>query len=405
MKGNNLFILFNIGIFILILETSHAWIFWNVSSSFRAMMYVTIFVVGLLYYYGHRNKCNKSNYYTLAAMLLFIANIFKTESSFLGMGQVLLYIVLLWFVMVLPIEQKKEILKFQTKFLALLLIVSFAAWVAHLYYPMPYTEIQRSGYEHLPSAHNYYFFITTYMGLLDYRFHSIFLEPGHLGCIISFFVLANQFNFRNKYVLILSILLLFTLSLAGFVIFFIGFLLYSFSYNRNSKIFRRLCVGGLLFLGIWLFGVYYNGGNNYVNERIVERLQYDEDTDDIVGNDRYTEVMDRAFEQVASSSDVFGGISISDYRHFREIAGNGAGIKLWIIQKGIFGAFVLFLGYYFIACGSRNKRWAMFMLLVYVISSYQRMYFFWTSYLIPFICGSALPFFTKKTNNKINTIL
>lgn len=398
MKGNNLFILFNIAIFILILETSHAWMFWNISSVFRATMYVTIFVVGLLYYYEQRNKCNRSHYYALAAVLLFIANVFKTESSFLGMGQVLLYMIILWFVMVLPVEQKKEILHFQSKFLALLLIVSFAAWVVHYFYPLSFTEINRIGFEHLPPSHNYYYFITSHFGLLDYRFHSIFLEPGHLGCIISFFVLANQFNFKNKYVLILSFVMLFTLSLAGYVIYFAGFLFYSIAKKKDSAYLRKIIIIGALFAGIWLFGTYYNDGDNYVNERIIERLQYDEDSGDIVGDNRYTEKMDRTFDQTIYSNNFLFGVSVSYYRHFREIAGNGAGIKLWIIQKGIIGALILFMGYFFIARGSRNRRWAMLMLFVYVISSYQRMYFYWASYLIPFICGSVLPFFIKKNN-------
>ena len=103
------------------------------------------------------------------------------------------------------------------------------------------------------------------MGLLDYRFHSIFLEPGHLGCIIAFFVMANQYNFKNRYVLIMSIVLLFTLSLAGYVLFYIGFLVYFINKSKDTGKFRRIVAVGVVFIGIWLFGTYYNGGDNYVN--------------------------------------------------------------------------------------------------------------------------------------------
>lgn len=403
MKKNIHFLLFNIGIFILILDTSYAWMFWNISSITRALLYVTIFVIGFLYFQKQKSKCRKSVFFILAVIFLFLAHVMKTGSSFLGIAQVLLYMILMWFVMVLPVNQKNEMLVFQTKITAILLLISFIAWIAHYFYPLPYTEIQRSGFDYLRPAQNYVLFITSSKGLLDYRFHSIFLEPGHLGMIISFLVIANQFNFKNKYVLILSILLLFTLSLAGFVIFFIGFLLYSLTQNRKSKVIRWMLGGGLAFLGIWLFGIYYEGGDNYVNVRFVERLQYDEDTGSIAGDKRYTEEIERTFDKTINSSDALFGISIINYRHFRETAGDGAGIKLWIIQRGIIGTLVLFLGYYFIARGSRNRRWAMLMLLVYAISSYQRMYFFWASYLIPFICGSALPLFQNKNSKNILT--
>lgn len=402
MKDNKLTLL-NAAIFSLILETSNAWMFWNISTSFRAVMYVAIFCIGLLNFQVHGNNNRRNGYFVLAAVFLFLAHVMKTGASFFGVAQMLLYSMIMWLVMVLPISKKKEILNFQTKYLSLLLVLSFAAWIVHYFYSLPFSFIKRPGYEHLPPAHNYYLFITTSVGLLDYRFHSIFLEPGHLGCIITFFAMANQFDFKNRYVLIMSILTLFTLSLAGYVLFFIGFLFHLKNESRNTKIFKRLSAVGIVLGGIWFFGIYYNGGDNYVNERVMERLQYDEETGTIAGDNRYTDVMDRAFEQTIYSSNALLGMPISQYRNFRENAGSGSGIKLWIIQKGIIGALMLFLGYYFIAKGSSNRRWAMLIFLLYVISSYQRMYFFWASYLIPFICGSALPLLTQQLNTKHKT--
>ena len=400
MKGNRVIsLLFKIGIFILVLETAHAWLFWYLGTSLKALLYFIIFILGYSICQKQKRYYKSSEFYIIAVFFLFIAHVMKTGSSLLGIGEELLYILIMWLVMVQPIDQKREILDFQTKFLALLLLVSFGAWVVHFFVQLPYSEIRRPGFEHLPSAHNYYFFITTYMGLLDYRFHSIFLEPGHLGCIISFFVIANQFDFKNKYVVILSVILLFTLSLAGFVIFFIGFIFYSLNRNKNKTNLMRIVGISLVFLGIWLFGVYYNGGDNYVNERVIERLEYDEETGDIAGDNRYTEAMERTFEKTIHSGDVLFGMPIEQFRVFRETAGNGAGIKIWIIQKGIVGALMLFLGYFFVAKGSTNRRWAMFILLVYAISSYQRMYFFWAGYLIPFICGTAMPFFTRQNKS------
>ncbi len=396
MKDKLLFVLFNIGILLLILETSHAWMFWNINSSERALMYIAIFGVGLLFFQKQKKNRNRNNYFVLAVVFLFLANAMKTGASLLGMAQMLLYIMIMWFVMVSPLDVKKTILSFQTKFLALFLVFSFVAWVIHFIYPLPYTEIQILDFEHIPPTQNYYLFVISTSVFVDYRFHSVFIEPGHLGCILSFFIIANQFDFKNKYVLIMSIILVFTLSLAGYVIFFIGFLFYTIYKNKDSAILRKILAIGLVLLGIWIFGSRYNNGDNMLNELVVERLLYDEETGTIAGDNRYSDIMDRKFKQTITSTDVFFGIPVSQYKIFRENAGNGAGIKLWIIQKGIVGALLLFLGYFFIAKGSSNKRWAMFMLLVYVISSYQRMYFFWASYLIPFICGSTLPLLSRK---------
>ena len=135
-------------------------------------------------------------------------------------------------------RDKKLVLDFQTKALTILLSVSFVSWVTNLFYSFPSLgEIFRfSGEDATAGWENHIFFIVSSYHSLDIRFHAFFLEPGHLGVILAFFIFANQYDYRKESIIILSIILLFTMSLAGYILYLVGFiLLYFNSSNKKNK--------------------------------------------------------------------------------------------------------------------------------------------------------------------------
>ena len=91
---------------------------------------------------------------------------------------------------------------------------------------LPFTYVDNSdlGY----TGNNYYLFVVDHDIVYFPRFRSIFAEPGHLTMGIIPLLFANRFNLKNKFVVILLLIEIFTFSLAGFVLIFVSLLLLLF---------------------------------------------------------------------------------------------------------------------------------------------------------------------------------
>ena len=62
----------------------------------------------------------------------------------------------------------------------------------------------------------------------------------------------------------------------------------------------------------------------------------------------------------------------------------GAGYKLYVMQKGIIGILLVLLAYFYIYRYSGDKRLTLGLLLVYIAAFWQRAYPFWYSWLVIF---------------------
>lgn len=383
MKRNLQFLIFNFGLFLIILQTSNAWFFWDVSPIILILIYALTLLSGIWIFKKLECEKIKQNYASAAVLLLVLSVIWRSNITILGVGYIAFYYTIIWIIISLPDLEKSQILYFQTKFLAFIISISLLAWIIHFFYPVPsFGLIQRQGYESLYS--NSFLYIAKYKYEIDIRFSSIFLEPGHLGTILALFLMANKFDYRKKEVKVFTLALLFSLSLAGYVLWVIGQLLIVFSQDRISNFLRKMLLSLFLFYGFYIVIINYDGGNNYINNRVLSRLETDESEYEY-GGDRTTDDMKFMFNRAISDGTILVGMPNNKYSKIA--ADSSAGIVRYLIQKGIIGAVLMFGGYFVIARGSCNRKWAMLLFLYYVISSYQRTYFYWASYLIPFICG------------------
>ena len=386
MQRSRIFTLFNIGLFLIILSTSNAWMFWHTSTMMSAMLNICALLLGWWYLSKHNYLRNRSRKIIPACFFLIIAFLWNSEASLLGVGYLLIYVALWGVVMSYNSDGKNNILQFQTKALALFLTISLVAWLVNFVYPLPNGGyISRDG-NIISYTTNYYLFISS--GILDIRFRSVFLEPGHLGCITAFFILVNRFDFRKKEVVALTVVLFFTLSFAGYVLFVMGYALNTFNTNKLSKTVSRLFIGLLVLVIGAQISTTYNGGRNDVNEKIIERIS--PEGEGYEKNQRYTQIMESKLIDMVSSGEIIMGLSNSDYMKFRN-DDTSAGLIPYLIHKGILGTLCLFLGYLIIALDSKYRKWAICVFILYCFSFFQRTYFSWASYLIPFICGTALP--------------
>jgi len=304
----------------------------------------------------------------------------------------LLRIIIIAIIILLNDKIKNDLFQFLTKSFSVILAISVFSWILFLIgIPIPYFETVFGDEQYL--FRNYYFFLYNHMDdLLPVpRFSSIFLEPGQLGMMTSFFLCANRFELKRKEVLVIFVATVFTFSLAAYVLLLISASVYLTLYSK--KPIRNFILWGSFLLLFYSFFSNYNNGDNVINSYILERLQ--SDNGKIAGDNRFSEEMDFYFKRFINSNDFALGIGSVQYEKL--FLGANAGYKVFLIQYGIFGTLLIFLFYLMVVLGKPTKMaWILF--LVYILCFLQAAYPLWECELILFI--TAIPFF-KFNNQKV----
>lgn len=249
------------------------------------------------------------------------------------------------------------------------------------YFSLPGIPIQMGdGRDDSYYFYNYYIFLDRIM-IESNRFQSIFLEPGYLGTMLALMLYANKFNWHSWYNWILLAGLVFSQSLAGYATFAIGYLLYQGV--QGFSIMKY--VVPLFFLSLFVYSMqYYNNGDNYINHNILERLT-DESNDKYIfkGSIRTDDYTSQIFHDAFSSGDLLFGIN-------KDLPIDGAGYRIFFLQKGIISALLYFFAYRGMALMTQNRKYSLFFLLLIVITFWQAAYPFSYSWIIPFLLGILL---------------
>lgn len=289
-------------------------------------------------------------------------------------------------------NRKNDLLQFVTKWFGIIMVVSLGTYIIWLFIrfaPFGILEHPFGYYNH----YNFIFFVLPKSSALITRFSGPFIEPGHLGMISVFIIYANKFDFkRNRYLWFILASVLFSLSLAGYVLLALAYILHKGI--KPMKIFGITIIAISIFYGVTNF---WNNGDNPVNEKIIERLQYDEKKG-ISGNNRNQFQTEIFFNKMVEDGSIIYGIGNRKFIEFyeKEIIG-GAGITIYLIINGIIGLLLIFSYYISIPLASKNKdfMWKFFILIC--ICFLQRAYPVWIAWLLPYMVTSR-----SKTNN--NTI-
>ena len=144
------------------------------------------------------------------------------------------------------------------------------------------------------------------------------------------------------WLVIITIALLFTLSLAGYLLFIIGYVFHGLS--RGGLYFSKKVVVIVLVSLISIYAAMnYNQGDNLVNSFILERLEYDEDNG-ISGNNRVDDDTDSRFMQLVGTDVFWFGYDADTYNQLRSSdAIHGSGYKVYILSRGVLGVLLIFL--------------------------------------------------------------
>ena len=342
--------------------------------------------VGVLYINSHQEIKNRKNCIFIYLLYVLAACWNPDISTITGLAFFLHPSILL--LLLMPEAHKALLLRWWTNLYAVILTVSLIAFFLSPTTLSDFNLVQYSDRED-------YIYINRYLCLIsldnDVRFTSLFLEPGHTGMIAAFTILANRCNLKNMAVRLIFICSLFTFSLAAYTLNLAAFFLNAF-FNHGWKRSLRFILPYILIVGLsYTIAKNYNGGKNFINELIIERIEYDKDKL-ITGNNRTTAITDETFTKFIRNGDIYVGMPVEQYKKYTENQYiQGAGYKLYLMKYGIIGTFLIFLFYYMIYRKSPNRKLMCSMLIVYILAFLQRAYPFWTSWIMIFTCATALP--------------
>lgn len=223
------------------------------------------------------------------------------------------------------------------------------------------------------------------------RFQSIFLEPGHLGMISSLMLYMIRYNMRSWQGIIIFLSSLLSMSLAAYMLLFLGMVIYKLSFGNLLK-----TITFLLMILMTCTMAYNFFPNSYFSQAILLRLEYDEDKG-FKGNNRISEDFEYYYNnKFYKTEHVLLGIGGDNISTISGEGGNSS-YKVFIVQYGILGLVVLSVFFFVIVWCSKSS-FVRGLLLLYVASFWQRPYALWEVELFLFISIALL----AKQNEEYN---
>lgn len=379
-------------LFLSFIVTLKIWFVWNINPIYFNL----IIVLGLLFiYYQHKSsiqlELTKRN---LIPFALYTTTLYIKG----GLIWCVTTAPIAFFILTLRVEDKKDCLYYIIKWMSYLLVPSLILFLLSNFISLPsfgtvHFDRENLGYS---SCENYLIFVKGDM--YGIRFAGPFLEPGHLGMMISFLLFADGWNLQNRYSKILFVISFFTLSLAGYALNLIGYFLSLFNQEKLKLYYLLLVIIGIF--GFYYSAISYNDGNNILNEKIVSRLEED-DEKGFVGNNRSFGLIPLYYANMLESGDVnliMNGYPKKEVKWLLENGSRGTGFVIFFVINGLWGLLLASAFYISYLLLSRNKKMAIVSFVFVCIAFWQRSYPYWLSWIL---CYSfAISINGKNENNK-----
>lgn len=369
------------------------WVTW-VSPNFNIAL-MSLFLVSRVPYI-----CFKIDFSTLVSVCsLIIFGFIYCQFFIIGIKSsifILLNVILPLVVLVLFDSNERSIfLKRLIWWFSAIIAVSIAYFLLHFIIDLPYFIYYSSNDFYAPFK-NYILFVIESEHDFGWftRFQSIYTEPGHLSMICAILLYINEYSLKKWQNIVMTIGLIWSFSLAGFILYFIGLTLFLICRSKNisKTIFKIIASFSLLIvMGI----AYYSPTNNdMLSVMILSRLEFDE-SKGISGNNRNSSVFDNYYDNFLKSDKVLMGIGKDEMRRTFYATGNSS-YKNHVIENGIIGTLaIFFLMTMFLFCYPSRMGFGLMLLLI--ASFIQRPYFMWAIECMPYITAlSQYVIFDKK---------
>ena len=232
-----------------------------------------------------------------------------------------------------------------------------------------------------------YIFLVTYesYGIILPRFCGIFDEPGVVGTICGCLLVANRFNFKNAYNIIIFIAGVFSLSLFFFIIAFVYLLIF-------SKLKVKISTIAVAFIVLLLFA-----GNDFLNFYLFDRFDLSNGT--LAGDTRKLGISQSWYKAFQQSDDYYWGFGNNAHMKYNS---GGCSYSDLIIDYGL-----IFLISYFISLSAyalrrlKNiKSWLAFLLVLGGVL-YQRPFITFMGYFFLMLA----PLYTLEPHKRGNVLV
>lgn len=265
------------------------------------------------------------------------------------------YLLILFFY----IEEKRciDIFYFFKKMLAILLIPSIIIYILVMFFDLsfPYSLIEPSNKVKDFYYCNYFFFIEENVYTIMSRFNSYFDEPGTLGTFGGILLVADKYNLKNKYNVIIFIACILTFSFYFYILSLIYILLFSNNTDKLKYFVLLLCV--ILFLV----------SNEYF-EPLTGRFLIEDGK--LAGDNRTDQNFDIWYNNLFFSNDIWFGVG-SDVVHL--LFPGGCSYKYIIAGNGLIPFMLYCLAFTILAIKKISNKKSLFIwLLIFYSCLYQR---------------------------------
>ena len=351
------------------------WLFWDIDTKYIYILALfSIFIcVTQIKKEIWRSKISGSNALGFMFLAIFAfyqnANSLGSNATILSYSNTVLLIGIFYCTLHFSDSFKNEIITYIENVMIILLAPAIVIFLLRFIVSLPYIPMVHTdsfGNDPYGLLQNYIFLIHHAEAIADLasfpRFCGPFLEPGQLATFLAFLLFVLKFDFSKKSRYILLIALLFSFSLAGYVLALVGVMM------QKSHSIKKIIPLFLFFGIVYVVGINYNNGNNLLNNYILVRLEYDEEKG-IAGNDRSSTVTNDIYENYVLKNPEY---LLFGWDKYRNDAIGGSGYKTYIVRHGVFSLIFIFMFYFIASSGAKNKKeMTMFFILV-ILSFLQR---------------------------------
>lgn len=293
----------------------------------------------------------------------------------------------LCFVILLSSAEKRCFLGYTTDLIAVISAISllfFTLWFLGI--NLPSTRIEHPTDNFYSQFTNYYFFIIQDdLGIFT-RFQSVFTEPGHLGMLSALLLYLNRFNFKKWQCWILLVSLIWSFSLAAYILLCAGYFIYKIASNSKPLLVTIKASVLTLLLAVCCIIFYHSFPDTILSSLIFSRFKIEEGRG-IVGNNRNDASFMRYYDKFDETSDYLSGIGLEKYSNI-SFAGGNSSYRVFIVQYGLIGILLLLtFGVSAVKTNPSNLYWGL--LLLYALSFWQRPYALWEIQSFSFLCYSG----------------
>lgn len=389
-------------VFLSFITSMGAWIGWNQRQHF---INVFIFISFLTLYIKGKFRLFPTDRYKIAVFIYFITYLYiKQSQGILGVAVAIFTTLPLYFMLCIPDSKKIICLHYISKWYAYLMVLGMIIYVLFFFINLPPIGTITLNETSIGIKANAYVFRDNYIFLVPIvkgyvgsvpRFNGPFIEPGHLGMISAFLLFANHFDFKAKrYLWFILLSVIVSLSMAGYVLTFVGFIFSSYYKGKTSLV--KLLLFLVVLGAFYLLGMYYNGGDNLINDKILSRLD-DESEFNLVDNHRTFGLIVSYYNKMWNDmGTVIWGYGRETISYLAVNGSRGTGWVMWMVSFGIVGLICALLFYTIFLFKAKAGKYAFLFFIIIILSFIQRSYSFWTSWVICYVYGIVLAEYKQK---------